>query len=114
MNCVPPIGLFSRDARVAFFSLLFLLTGFLTEAFGSTDPNGPVAQARRTSAAPVIDGRLEEPEWALAPIVSEFRQKEPVEGDAASEETRVRILYDQSFLYIGVELLDREASQIVE
>ena len=107
-----PNGFPSRPARVVFLSLLFFLLGSLTEAPGSNDPNAPMAEAKRTSAAPVIDGRLEEAAWDLAPVVSEFRQKEPVEGGRASEATRVRILYDQSYLYIGVELLDREPSQI--
>ena len=93
-------------------SLLMILLGMLPEAHGSDDPAAPVAEARRTAAAPAIDGRLDESEWGSAPAVSEFRQKDPVEGDPATEVTRVRILYDEAFLYIGVKLLDGQPSLI--
>ena len=35
---------------------------------------------------------------------SDFYQKEPLEGQRATETTRVCIVYDQAYLYVGVEL----------
>ena len=92
------------------FGLLIPLLGSLALATASNDPSAPVAEARRTSAAPTIDGRLDEPEWGSAPAVSDFRQKEPSEGEPATEATQVRILYDDSLLYIGVQLFDGDPS----
>ena len=92
--------------------LLISLLGSIVLASASNDPSAPVAEARRTSAAPTIDGRLEEPEWGSVPAVSGFLQKEPSEGESATEATQVRILYDDSLLYIGVQLFDGDPSQI--
>lgn len=71
-----------------------------------------VAQTRRTPDAPAIDGRLDDAAWQAADAIAEFRQKEPREGAPATEPTAVRIVYDQSHLYIGVELFDSDPSQI--
>ncbi len=62
--------------------------------------------------APTIDGRLDDAVWQNVPGASEFYQREPVEGEAATEGTTVYILYDQTYLYIGVELLDSAPLQI--
>ncbi len=69
-------------------------------------------RARRVEEAPAIDGRLDDPVWRNVIGASEFYQKEPVEGEAATEQTSVYIVYDQTHLYIGVELLDSEPLQI--
>jgi hypothetical protein len=66
-------------------------------------------QASRTAEAPVIDGRLDEAAWAAAEEIRGFTQREPEEGEAASEETTVRILYDEAALYVGARLEDGEA-----
>src|SRR5262245_64608777 len=50
-----------------------------------------------------IDGRLDEPVWTDAPRAVEFTQREPEEGEQASEQTEVRILYDKENLYLGVD-----------
>jgi len=70
-----------------------------------------VITATRVEEASTIDGRLDESAWQGGPGVSEFYQKEPVEGEAATEATTVYILYDRAYLYIGVELLDSEPVQ---
>ena len=62
--------------------------------------------------APAIDGRLDDPVWQNVTGVSKFYQREPVEGEAATERTSVYILYDQTHLYIGVELLDSDPLRI--
>ncbi|HSL23928.1 MAG TPA: DUF5916 domain-containing protein [Vicinamibacterales bacterium] len=69
---------------------------------------GPVAGAAVVTTAPRIDGRVDDAAWEEAAPIVEFRQKEPLEGSAASEATRVRIVYDRTHLYIAAELSDRE------
>ena len=49
----------------------------------------------------VIDGQLDEPDWTGAPVATDFIQSEPREGEPASEETIVRVLYDKANLYVG-------------
>ena len=60
-----------------------------------------------------VDGRLEEPIWNTAPLATNFIQTEPVEGDAATEKTDVRILYDAENIYFGVYAYDSKANRIV-
>ncbi|MDP6580958.1 MAG: carbohydrate binding family 9 domain-containing protein, partial [Vicinamibacterales bacterium] len=60
----------------------------------------------RTTRPPRLDGVLDEEEWAAAAVLDEFIQQEPSEGDPATERTVVRLMYDESALYIGVEALD--------
>jgi len=60
-----------------------------------------------------IDGRLDEPAWAGASRAIEFTQKEPEEGEPASEATDVGVLYDSDNLYFGIVARDREAGHII-
>jgi hypothetical protein len=75
--------------------------------------SSPVARAVRTSVAPVVDGRLDEGVWALAPVLDGFTQFEPFDGRPVSERTEVRILFDDRALYIGAWLYDSDPSGIV-
>src|ERR1041384_1486619 len=72
----------------------------------------PAITAVRVSRPPAMDGRLDDPNWALATPVSDLRQADPHEGALVSESTAVRILYDDDALYIGVRLFDREPAKI--
>ncbi|MEW6323192.1 MAG: DUF5916 domain-containing protein [Acidobacteriota bacterium] len=70
------------------------------------------AQARRVATPPRVDGRLDDLSWQGAPVISGFRQRDPVEGAEATEPTTVRIVYDQTHLYIGAELTDSAPAEI--
>ena len=63
--------------------------------------------------APTIDGILDEGVWRSAKPLSEFVQAEPVEGEPASQQTEVRILYDDDAIFIGATLYDEDPSEIV-
>lgn len=54
----------------------------------------------------MLDGRLTEPDWQRAPVTSTFTQIDPDEGQPATQQTEVRVLYDGSFLYVGARLHD--------
>jgi hypothetical protein len=72
-----------------------------------------VAQATVIELSPVeVDGRLDEPLWKSAEVLTDFTQHEPVEGAPATEKTEVRILYSQDSLYIGVIAFDSEVDKI--
>lgn len=73
----------------------------------------PVATGVPAQTAPQIDGRLTEPAWRVAPSISDFVQREPVEGRPASERTDVRVLYDSEALYIGASMFDGNPRGIV-
>jgi len=52
-----------------------------------------------------VDGRLDEGAWQSAPLVTDFVQKEPVEGAAPSDRMEVRFAYDAAALYVGARML---------
>ena len=93
--------------------LRFALIGLFgaSAAYGQ-DTNEAKVVARKVPQKPVIDGRLNEDIWQTALPVSGFRQRDPSEGEPATEPTLIRVLYDESNLYIGAELTDSEPSQI--
>jgi hypothetical protein len=74
----------------------------------------PVARAVRVETPPLVDGRLDEDVWSLAPALSNFIQRIPRDGAPASEPTEVRILFDDEALYVGVWLWDSNPSGIVQ
>jgi len=62
----------------------------------------PVATAQRTTGNIHIDGKLDEPDWEKTPSIGPLTQREPLEGQSATELTDVRILFDEQALYIGL------------
>jgi hypothetical protein len=73
----------------------------------------PTVLAVRVDHAPLIDGRLDDPAWALATPITQLVQTDPEEGNPVSESTEVRILYDHEAIYVGARLYDREPQRIV-
>ncbi|HSG08856.1 MAG TPA: DUF5916 domain-containing protein [Longimicrobiales bacterium] len=73
----------------------------------------PEAVATRATAAIVLDGVLDEASWANAQVLGGFVQSRPDRGYPATERTEARILYDDEFLYVGVELYDGEPDRLV-
>ena len=69
--------------------------------------------AVRASSAPKIDGRLDDLVWTEAVPLSGFLQRDPNEGQPATEDTRVRVAYDDHAIYVAVHLLDRDPGAIV-
>ena len=67
----------------------------------------------RTTTPIVLDGVLSEPAWQKAVPATRFTQNNPQEGTPASENTEVRILYDDHNLYIGVVAHDDDVPDII-
>ena len=78
----------------------------------SADASRPILRALRVERAPVIDGRLSDEAWSHAPVADHFRQRDPNEGQAATERTEIRVLYDDNALYVGARLYDTEPARI--
>jgi|JI10StandDraft_1071094.scaffolds.fasta_scaffold18124_5 hypothetical protein len=76
-------------------------------------PESPHVHASRLSQAPVIDGKLDEPLWQEAAVITEFRQIKPGDGALASERTEVRVGYDKDNLYIGAHMIDRRGPDAI-
>src|SRR5215469_11461129 len=93
-------------------SLIFIFVGI--PLYGQAPVNAPrVAIAVRTDHPPKIDGTLNDPVWSGAPVMREFRQKEPLETQPATEKTEVRILFDSRHIYFGIYCHDDAPKSIV-
>src|SRR5260370_27739181 len=71
------------------------------------------AQASRVDRTPRLDGTLDDPLWLQATPISNFLQREPYEGQAPTETTEVRILYDKHQVYFGITCFDSDPKGIV-
>ena len=85
-------------------------TGALRHSNGRVPPIAIAVRA--TAGAPRIDGRLDDPVWALAQPVTQFTQQSQHDGDSATERTEVRVAYDDAAVYIGARMYDSEPSRI--
>ena len=63
----------------------------------------PVLVPTRTAHAPTIDGRIDDAAWSDAAVATDLVQKFPAEGQSPSATTRVRVLYDEDAVYVGIE-----------
>lgn len=59
-----------------------------------------------------IDGKLDDPAWTHAEPATDFYQWMAVEGSPATERSEVRILYDETNLYIGFRAYDTEPHRV--
>ena len=82
-------------------------------ALAGADPGaGPTVRAAPLSGAIRVDGHLDEPAWQTAEPVTQFTQRDPNEGQPASERTEVRFLIGDDALFIGARMHDQDAKRI--
>ena len=72
-----------------------------------------VAVATGVSDPPLIDGRLDDAAWGPVAPMTGFTQREPQDGQPASERTEVRVVFDDEALYVGVWAFDSRPAAIV-
>ena len=75
--------------------------------------SSPAHQAVRLSEPLKVDGLLSESIWNNAPAITGFLQRDPKEGEPATQKTFVRIAYDDDALYFGVRMMDTAPDSIV-
>ena len=101
-----------RCSRCAFTLLAALIAGCTTEPAppsarkGAPVELGPVPQLGvvQTKHAPALDGALDEPAWHSAKTSRAF--VETRHGGPAGIEARAKLLWDERYLYVGVDVLD--------
>jgi hypothetical protein len=63
----------------------------------------PVIRPSRVEVAPIVDGDvLEDPAYAAVEPAMGFSQQAPYEGEPASENTEIYVVYTADTLYFGV------------
>ncbi len=77
--------------------------------------NRKVYHTKKITTPPKIDGLLNEDIWNEAESAENFVMLEPGDGDPipASHDTRVKILYDNTAIYIAVTLLEDEPEKVM-
>lgn len=89
--------------------LLLLISSFL---YGQKK----TLNATRINGNMVIDGKLTEAEWATAPNATDFVMYQPDNGKPISPEkkTDVKLLYDDTAIYIAAVMYDDEPGKIMK
>ncbi len=89
---------------------VLILAVVLTAAVDLSAQASPATRAKYATALETspegirVDGRLDETIWRQAPPLTDFMQKEPVEGALPTERTEVRFVYDAKALYVGARM----------
>ncbi|QYA26582.1 carbohydrate binding family 9 domain-containing protein [Gramella sp. MT6] len=98
--------------KILFFSL-FLIS--LTSFSQKIPDNRKIYQTKKVSSQPKIDGIIEENVWNEANVAGNFVMLEPGDGDPIphSHETSVKILYDNTAIYIAATLLEDEPHRVM-
>jgi Domain of unknown function (DUF5916)/Carbohydrate family 9 binding domain-like len=105
-----------KQAKLALLTAAIVASASTVRAQGITvsSPDGRrQVTAMRVSEALTIDGALNEPAWSTAAPAAGFIQADPREGEPATEDTEVRIVFDDNALYVGVRCHDSDPSGIV-
>lgn len=95
----------------------FIPLFFFVLSFQWTGAQAPVVakkqlQAARASHAIQIDGALTEAAWLAVSPGTDFITLEPVPGEPSSQKTEVRVIYDNSGIYVGAICWDTEPGDI--
>jgi hypothetical protein len=67
-------------------------------------PHPPGYVCVRTTTPPVVDGTLDEPEWRAAPWTDDFGDMASGERPQPSLRTRMKMLWDDQYLYMGIDI----------
>lgn len=95
--------------------LVLLFSGAAPAHPGSQiEGNGiKTVRALRAVEPPRLDGLLNDAIWRVAPPASGFVQKDPNEGEPASEPTEIRIVYTDTSIFFGVECYDSGPDKVI-
>jgi hypothetical protein len=111
------MGAYAKLAGIILLVCAWNLVAFgqQPESVGAANPEpaARIAQAVRIERSPRLDGTLDDPIWGQAPPITDFRQRESYEGQAATEHTEVRVVYTRNDVYFGVTCHDSLANGLV-
>ncbi len=99
-------------AASGFLPYAFLFVAANTSAQTAEPLRTIVAEQLRSDETTAIDGRLIEDAWNRAQPAVDFRQQDPQNGEAATEPTEVRIVYDKHRIILGIRCLDSQAREL--
>lgn len=86
--------------------LLFFSSSFAVNA------EKRIYTTKKTETPPTIDGHLDKDIWNQVEWQGDFIQRSPNDGDAPSQQTAFKILYDDNNLYVFIKAYDLEPEKI--
>ena len=102
--------------RVILACSLFVLAAANEGIAQTVDSNAPrpVAQAIELTTTPVTDGNvLDDPAWRGGEPITDFWQKQPNSGQAASQQTAVYFGFTDTAIPIGIVASDDEPLELI-
>lgn len=100
-----------KNVLIAFTFLVMLVN---VNAQPMERPARLQTQIVRTDAKIKIDGVMDESEWLKTPLITGFTQNEPNPGTPSRQKTEVRVLYDNTAIYIGAIMHDNQPDSIMQ
>ena len=88
---------------------------FFSAVIAAAPPPTPSVPAVLVPAATAIklDGDLTDAVWERVPAVTDFKQREPKDGEAPTFPTEVKVAYDAGHIYVAVFARDPEPAKII-
>ncbi len=77
------------------------------------NPANNTTTALKIQSAPKFDGNPDEAFWKTAVHIDRFTQREPAEGEPATESTEVAVAYDETDVWIAVWCYQSDMSKVV-
>lgn len=92
--------------RLRYFSIVFLLLPYVTHAQTDAVVFAPDSIRRTVQAQPAtgpirVDGRLDDAAWQRATPTNQFVMVDPIQGNPATHDTEIRLLFNAQYLYVG-------------
>ena len=98
-----------RVAGVVFICTALFASASFAQSTISGAGNRKRATATRVANGSIrVDGRLDDEAWQKVTPITDFIQKEPVEGAAPTDAMEVRLAYDDDVLYVGARMHSRD------
>ena len=96
------------------FSGIILLIIFSINFYGQSQDSNPKSfeAIKINSEEIILDGKLDESFWKDIIGIDDFLMQEPIEGGKPTENTIIKVAYDQNYLYIGAVLYDSDPNGI--
>ena len=96
-----------------FFSVLTLIVfSFNLHSQSQNDSTKSITAYKINREEIILDGKLDELFWNNIKGIDGFLMQEPIEGNIPTENTLIKIAYDENYLYIGAILYDSDPKGI--
>jgi len=101
----------ARRGKAALHGILLALAAWGGPTLAQDE--APIVQAGRLDGGEItVDGRLDEPAWQQAGVIEDLTQQSPHPGEPTPYHTKVLILRDHHYLYIGLICEDPDITRV--